>query len=56
MSPGEQTRDYYRKQGAQAERQRILEILEAVSDGKEVSVSVETLVALIKGNKVSDQH
>lgn len=57
MSPGEQTRDYYRKQGAQAERDRIIEILENTAEiTGYVEIELGKLVALIKGNKVSDEH
>ncbi len=57
MSPGEQTRDYYRKQGAQAERDRIIEILENTAEiTGYVEIELGKLIALIKGNKVSDKH
>lgn len=31
MTPGEQTRDFYRKQGAQAEQERIIKLLEPLT-------------------------
>ena len=62
MTPGEQTRDFYRKQGAEAERERIIKLLEEhmpnSSDHDFVGCECEYptnnwynnhLVALIKG-------
>ena len=45
MTPGEQTRDFYRKQGAEAERERIIKLLARLYP------DVDWDLALIKGEK-----
>ena len=59
----ENTRNYYRNQGAEAEKQRIIKLLEerlgwvpygaigTINDGQMMSITVEHLIALIKGEK-----
>lgn len=54
MTPGEQTRDYYRKQGAQQEQDRIIKLLEQAGKDFErhdfgSAVTTNYLVTLIKG-------
>ena len=56
MTPGEQTRDYYRKQGAQAERERIIKLLETFvnerqANGQTITSGHLEAIALIKGEK-----
>lgn len=64
MKPGESVRNFYRKQGAEAERARISELLaqnlefvlwegifKKMDDGTSPAVDVEDIIALIKDEK-----
>lgn len=49
MTPGEQTRDFYRKQGAEAEQKRIIELLKDYAFNNGPSGGILFAIALIKG-------
>ena len=54
VSPGEQTRDFYRKQGVEAEQERIIKLLETecceLTDCR-CEMRIKWTIALIKGDK-----
>jgi len=49
MTPGEQTRDFYRKQGAQAEQERIIKLLGQTQSPSHLWGGIAWAIALIKG-------
>ncbi len=52
MTPGEQTRDFYRKQGAQAAQERIIKLLESNATGEYKQVMLTPkLISEIQGEK-----
>lgn len=54
MSPGEVTRNFYRKQGADAERERIIKLIELIqSTAMEEAGILEAVISAVKGERVT---